>query len=45
MNTFIASVEIIDKNGNVDRVYFPVPDFAVQFWTYPGYNTLFYINL
>ena len=36
INNFIASVEIVDKNGNVDRVYFPIPDFVNSYWMYPG---------
>jgi len=30
-----ASVEIVDNNGKIQRVYFPVPDFVVQYWRYP----------
>jgi hypothetical protein len=34
-SAFIASVEIMDKNGQVDRVYFPIPDFVNKYWSYP----------
>jgi hypothetical protein len=35
VDALVASVEIIGKNGTVQRAYFPVPTFVTQFWQYP----------
>lgn len=35
VDALVASVEIIGKNGAVQRAYFPVPTFVTQFWAYP----------
>jgi hypothetical protein len=36
LSQFVASVEIMGKNGQVDRVYFPIPDLVNKYWTFPG---------
>lgn len=36
---FLISVEVIDKNGNIDRKYFPKPDFVKNYWNYPEVAT------
>ena len=41
ISEFLVSVEIIDKNGNIDRKYFPKPDFVKNYWNYPGEYSLF----
>ncbi len=30
-----GSVELVDETGRVRRLYFPIPSFVSQFWTYP----------
>jgi hypothetical protein len=41
---FLASVEIIDKNKSIDRVYFPVPEFVKHYWSYPGTSIISFLS-
>jgi hypothetical protein len=34
-NSLLASVEIIGADGQIQSVYFPVPSFVSQYWSYP----------
>lgn len=35
INNFFAAVEITSPSGILQRVFFPIPDFVLQYWSYP----------
>ena len=35
INNFFAAVEITSPSGILQRVFFPIPDFVLEYWSYP----------
>ena len=35
INSLVASIEIVNANGQLERVYFPIPLFVLKYWSYP----------